>query len=217
MTRFSKKELNLLEAFYLRQEKALTQGLKVKKAALYREIYEKPNMKSQTANTAFNLILQRFKLLPLKEQDEYFKKWEIKAKEEEIQKKVNVLEKLEVYNKAIEENNKKFNNGFVEGKKAGKQMIQQMVSSVDFWTEEGQINFLEGIATLFLADYQSLAKISYFDNENNKYVSNAPILASIIKELSNIATLNFQRLQKSPEYLQKMLDFKKRVETEIKN
>ena len=217
MARFSEKELILIKTYHLRQEKALKEGLKVKKAALYREIYGVASMTGASATTNANKILNPIKKLKQSERKEFLDRWKLEEKEKEIEKKVDVLGRLEVYNKAIEENNKKFDNGFVEGKKAGKKMIQQMVSSVDFATEEGQINFLEGIATLFLADYQSLAKISYFDNENNKYVSNAPVLASIIKELSNIATLNFQRLQKSPEYLQKMLDFKKRVEVDIKS
>lgn len=215
MTRFSEKSLTFLKTFYSRQETALEEGTLVKKAALYREIFEKPNMSPASATTNANKILKRFEQLSEEERNKYFSEWKMKAKEKEIKEMAENIKIHKAYIAGQEESNKKFEVGFLEGVKAGKKQIQKMVSVVDFSTEEGQRNYLEGIATLFLKDYDDISKISFFDVENKRYISNAPVLGSIVSGLVDIAKLNLQKFHKSTEFAKQMLAFKKKMDEEM--
>lgn len=214
MARFSEKELKLIKTFYSLQETALKDGFKVKKARLYRDVFNAPNMSGASATTNANKILNRFKSLSSEEQNQYLKEWQLKATEEETTKKIEELKTLQLVNTALVENNKKFDVGLEEGKQIGRQLIKHLRSAVNFKTADGMINFLEHTATLLLEDYNALSKIGYYDEENKRYVSNAPVLANLIKGFTDIASINQARLHKSKEYLKDLATFQKEIEKE---
>jgi len=208
LARFSEKEIKLIKAYYNAQQEASEGGYKVKKAQLYREIYSASLMKSATATSSFNLILKRFESLPKVEQQDLKNKWKAEDIQESITKQAKELDQVTSYIKGSQDAQKKFEVGFIEGKKAGAKQIKKMLSIVDFSTEEGQMNFLEGIATLFLNDYSSLSRDSYFDKEQDKFLNNGPALTSIAKSLVDIADLTIKRYDRSVEHINKMLKIK---------
>lgn len=189
MARFSEKELTLLKTFYLRQETALKEGLKVKKAQLYRDIYNSPDMKPQSANTAFNLILKRFEALPTSEQNQYLSKWQLKAKEEEIETKVENLKLMKAYTEGKEEAIKKYDLGYQEGLEQGKKAIKLLESAINLEDEDGRRNFLEHLATRFLADYDKQLKCT-LRTEEGEYITNGVTVSALIKGLIDIAKIN---------------------------
>ena len=211
----SRKEQKFIVAYFKAEKYQKTTGIKLCKAKIYREVFENPTLESVKATNASNVILKKYNKLPLGQQNEFLKNTLYVEEAEDLNKKLEDAKLVMAYNQGAEEREKRFALGFQEGVEAGKNEVKKLATSLSLRTEEDQINFIEGLASLFLADYQTLAKVSYFDKESNKYVSNAPVLSSIMSGLVNIAELNFKRFQKSDEFLKKMLDFKKKMEEEL--
>ena len=206
---FTTNNIKLITAY--RQH--IQSGYKFSKADLYRKIYNKKG-NPQGCNKMCNTVLKKFNSLSIETQNKYLEEWGQKVEAEDIEVKMEQLQTMHLINTAVAENNKKFYVGLEEGKEAGKSLMKRLHSVVNFSTEKGQCNFLEHVATLMLEDYHTLSKLSYYDDEKKRYVSNAPVLNSLIKGLTDVASLNQQGYQKSPEYLNKMLALKKTAEQE---
>lgn len=210
MARFSEKELTLLKTFYLRQETALEEGLKVKKAQLYREVYEKPDMKSQTANTAFNLILQRFESLDVKEKNEYLKKWKIKAKEEEQDKKAEDLKILKAYTEGKDSEIKTFLAAKKEGIKKGVEEIRGRVRALEeecnFKTPDGRLAFKQMFGALMLTTLNEEMNNTYEGEKGNRIITNQTVVSALLRTLSDIIKVNEMQQEDVVEKFKKMMN-----------
>jgi hypothetical protein len=138
-SQFSKKEWDLIKRYYLAQREGLKGKYKVKKAQLYREVYEKPNLSGNSACCGAKMIFRRFEALPKDEQQKILDKMELEAREEKLLKIETATNIVMAKAEVMQDNIKGYKEGRIEGQKAGIQKVKEELKQIDFTTYRGRV------------------------------------------------------------------------------